>query len=171
MRKSLGRYSRMRLYNLVASGVLTVASAACYERAPRWGSLAGIADSLLPDALILGCRVQDLELPGNPVFHGCAGAETAILVDRWGRVQRVIRHERPKDQSVLQHYQIRVTQLAAQLGPGKPVCFSENGRWPGGRTWQSTEYWVYVTPAIDTAEVELVWALGTPRFTTGCLGA
>jgi hypothetical protein len=161
----------MRLFALITLGALTVASTACYEQAPRWGPLAGIADSLLPRHSVNGCRAYGPESPGDPPVHACTGGETAVLVDRWGRVQRVIRHERPSAQSVLEHYQALRAQLAARLGPGRPVCFSANGRWPEGRQWQRAAYWAYVTPAVDTTEVELVWGLGTPQIANSCRSA
>ncbi len=151
--------------------VIAIGLSACYEQAPRSGPLAHIADSLLPQQTVAWCRSYHAELPGEPTVHTCTGGRTAVLVDRWGRVQRVIRHEGPGPGGVLDLYNERARQLATTLGAGQRVCFGEDGRGPMGRQWSSPEYTAYVTMAVDTTEVELVFALGRPRFGSSCLGA
>jgi hypothetical protein len=161
----------MRRFATAGLSVLTAGVAACYEHAPRRGPLAVVADSLLPRSAVAGCRPSELELPGDPRVHACTGGETALLIDRWGRVRRIIRHERPTRGSVLALYLARAGELTTVMGSGQPVCFGEDGRWPEGRQWQGAEFFTYVTPAVDTTEVELVWALGRPRFGHTCIRA
>jgi hypothetical protein len=132
--------------------------------------LAAVADSLLPRAAVVACRELGPESPGEPPVRGCTGSdrETGLLIDRWGRVQRVIRHGRPARDSVVALYAEWSRRLATELGPGEAVCFGEHGGGPQGRRWQQPGYFAYVTVAVDTSEVELVYALGTPRVGGRC---
>ena len=68
---------------------------ACYERAPRSGPLAAIADSVIADREIQCVRNDEWRLPGTPAFATCLipGDTSAFYyVGLTGRIYSVIRN-------------------------------------------------------------------------------
>jgi hypothetical protein len=132
--------------------------------------LAGVADSLLLRSAVIACRDLGRGALDEPPVRGCTGIsqETGLLVDRWGRVQRVIRHGRPASDSVVALSTEWSGRLAKKFGPGERVCFGEDDRPAEGLQWQQPGYFAYVAVGVGTSEVELVYALGKPRYGNPC---
>ena len=153
-----------RVWCVPAIGLLL----ACYEHAPRRGPLARIADSLQPRTLrVEQCRDFPADLD-SPHVRGCLVGTTAVMVDRMGRVQHIVRHERTTRDSAAQVYGRELATLQAAYGPGVAVCYEEDGRPPEGRFWQLPAFHVHLTPARDSLDIELAYALGRPKYGAKC---